>query len=205
MYMKEAGQKSREELVFLYRSLVEFFPEIPFLLFYGTLLGYVREGDFLMEDNDIDVLLPRSYRDKVLEICQTMNFRVGISNDEIHQIYVDEIGPFDIYFYEDRGEDILIRWDGNLLFSKKDIFPLQTVEFHGFPVKIPNNAEEICRQVYGDQWRIPLRTDEYEWGQIQQVRFATQSPDSKTLLHPETPSETNWNPSRHSNTHDRNQ
>ena len=43
---------------------------IPLTIFYGTLLGYHREQNFIENDDDIDIILDENYYDKIMEIIK---------------------------------------------------------------------------------------------------------------------------------------
>jgi hypothetical protein len=66
------------------------------------------------------------------------------------------------------NNDILIRWDGNLLFKQSDIFPLKPLCFNEYNVFIPNKTETILAQIYGKKWNIP-RSKDYNWDNINTV------------------------------------
>lgn len=48
---------------------------------------------------------------------------------------------------------------GYAYFDKKDIFPLKTGPFEGRQFPIPNNADRILKNVYGDYMKIPREAD----------------------------------------------
>ena len=161
-----------------------------FILFYGSLLGYHRDGQFIHNDDDIDVIVPRSCREKLLQYItdnHPKTVSITFSNDDILQLSVIDadnnnnnnnktIGPFDIYFYDEpaNSDDILIKWDGNLLFKRCDIFPTRSVIFNGHPILIPNNPAAILMEVYGPDWKIPkTKNVDYIWEKITTVRRLT--------------------------------
>ena len=63
-------KKSREELSKLWNKYIPIFLKynIPLTIFYGTLLGYHREQNFIENDDDIDIILNENYYDKIMEI-----------------------------------------------------------------------------------------------------------------------------------------
>ena len=182
-------KKTVEQLIELYGAIMTLFKLFDcgenFILFYGSLLGYHRDGQFIHNDDDIDVIVPRSCREKLLQYIidnHPKTVRITFSNNDILQLSVTDadnnkmIGPFDIYFYEEpaNSNDILIRQDGNLLFKRCDIFPTRSVIFNGHPILIPNNPAEILTELYGPDWKIPkTKNVDYIWQKITTVRRLT--------------------------------
>ncbi len=164
-------KKHPTELAFLYKRVLFWLQHFDLIPFYGTLLGIVREGNFIYGDDDVDMLAPKSQRDAILRrVAQASDLEVTNSTPDILQLDYNGIGPFDIYFYEPRGDDILLRWDGDLLYAAADIFPTKPMEFHGYVVAMPRNPTGLLEQTYGDDWRTPQCKDEYDWAEISQVR-----------------------------------
>lgn len=161
---------TKTQLSELYTFIMSKLGHFDFILFYGSLLGFIREGDFIENDDDIDVLLPFKDREKFLYTVKRLNLKITVEELTIVQIYVDNLGHFDVYFYENRGLDILLRWDGNLLYLKNDIWPLKKVIFKNYKINIPFNSEKLLNEIYGNNWRIPLHKDEYDWNNINNVR-----------------------------------
>jgi len=174
-------KKSIAELTILYKNIMNFLqkcidPSMDLILFYGSLLGYYRDSNFINLDDDIDIILSRAHFDilktnikKNIHLYPTI--RIGIEKDDILQLYDGENGPFDLYQFDECGDDILMKWDGNLLFEKKHIFPLRRVSFHGATICVPNNIELLLLQIYGSNWKIPqIKNIDYCWKEINTVR-----------------------------------
>jgi phosphorylcholine metabolism protein LicD len=182
-------KKTIAQLIELYNTIMTLFKSfaddfgVEFILFYGSLLGYHRDGQFIHHDDDIDVIAPLSCREKLLQYIRTANpntVRITYNTIELLQLYIITndandaiIGPFDIYFYEDpsNSSDILIKWDGNLLFKKCDIFPTRNVVFNGHSILIPHNPAAILLELYGPEWVLPkTKNVDYVWEKITTVR-----------------------------------
>ena len=115
-------KKNKEKLQKLYKYVLEQFIDtgIEFTLFYGTLLGYIRENDFIENDDDIDVIVNKKDYNKVMENISKKNLKTGIINQDIIQIFMNDIGPFDIYFYVFEKNNIKILWE-------KEVFPIKNI------------------------------------------------------------------------------
>jgi lipopolysaccharide cholinephosphotransferase len=126
---------------------------IPFILFFGSLLGFVREKDFIVNDDDVDVLAERKDRIRILEILTDAKFKFVSKSPDFIQIET-EYGPFDFYFYDAVGTQIRIPWEH--IFVKRDhVFPAELVEYFGFNVYVPKNRLDTMKRLYGDKWMIP--------------------------------------------------
>ena len=66
--------KSIKQLQKLYSYFIKILLKhnIDFILFYGTVLGIVRENDFIYGDDDIDVIIDKKYYNKILKIISNL-------------------------------------------------------------------------------------------------------------------------------------
>ena len=129
---------------------------VRFVLFFGTLLGLIRENAFISYDTDIDVLV---FWDDYLSWLKAKaelrerGFKV-IDDKPIHDEHVIR-----------EGEKIEMWWMGeikdeyvynNLIRFHKDlIFPCLTIEFLGKEFLIPNKSKQLLSMIYGKDWMIP--------------------------------------------------
>lgn len=154
---------------------------IPHFIFFGTLLGYVREKSIIVGDDDIDVYVDRRFKADVIEalsgsdikfrnrraLFRTEYFAQGVREIQGEKTFID------FYFYEDNEnlDYIIENWNFNgeyenesnaLHIPKSIIFPLNTGRMQGFDVSIPTDAEACCQYLYGENWRIPIaKSTEY--------------------------------------------
>lgn len=130
--------------------------EIPFFLISGTLLGYVREGDILSHDKDLDIgvmcdvstervqdALKESGRFQLLPAVNEKVARVRHANGVM--------------------ADIFIHWrsDGKLFHQGSKTgwwnteFTIATASFLGTAFGVPSDPELYLQENYGD-WRTPV-------------------------------------------------
>jgi len=132
---------------------------IKFILAFGTLLGAIRQQDFIDWDSDTDILC---FREDYLKIepafkeLESLNFtipRVEIPLLDHYLIRNNE--KIDINWLIDNGHDELmyadwIKWD-------KEFFqdPLPTINFLGEKFHINSNVEKLLEITYGKDWKVP--------------------------------------------------
>jgi len=132
---------------------------IKYVLIFGTLLGAIRQGDFIDHDSDTDVLCFREDYPKVgiaIQKLQELGFTVPLEN----------LPMLDHYFIRN-GEKIDINWildngHGEMMYAdwikwRKFHFelPLDHMNFRGIEVSIPRYSPQLLEQTYGSDWLIP--------------------------------------------------
>lgn len=144
----------------------------PFLM-WGTLLGCVREGDFLKHDHDIDIgILSRDWpkRSLLIEAMRRRGYGLEFSrNYKMRFIGRDLLAHLDV--------DVFFPWERKMICfdiqeSDKLVgawFPLdafnnfRSLTFSGTRVSIPDPPERVLETAYGD-WRTPVK--KYDWFRI---------------------------------------
>ena len=139
---------------------------------YGTLLGVIRENDFIAHDDDVDVCfvadgdmsaaLEEFHR--VVEVLRARGEAVQVDNRA--HFHWRGIDVFVAWFEEDHM--YLYNAGGN--FSRDDVFPLQIREFKGIQIHLPNNAEGLLELIYGSGWHIP--DPSFQWRLTDDVQSA---------------------------------
>lgn len=136
--------------------------KVDFGLIYGTLLGAVREGNFIEHDEDIDVFILDENRMKFLEILlefRCLGFEVArYEKDLLSLIRKDDY--IDIYFF--RKTFFNKRVCNNDSINRKFLEELKSFEFLGERFKVPKNCINFLELAYGVDWRIPKRNSPAE-------------------------------------------
>lgn len=141
---------------------------------YGTLLGAVRDGDFIKGDNDIDIGIHAKYmtkelRDKInespkLEVATGSGNFDNFYKTEVHlldedgkRVSVDGKGVFnDIYVYYPVENDYVMGDSGKYYRTPKEhLDKLTTASIRGKRFPIPSNAKKLLELVYGEDWGTP--------------------------------------------------
>ena len=130
---------------------------IIFTLAYGTLLGAIRENDFITHDEDIDVAILDEDRDdflNILNIFLNNNFTIGRYADDILSLIRN--GEYiDIYIF--RKKLFGYREFGNERLKEKYLIDIVDYNFMDSKFKIPKESEKYLIKHYGANWRIPLK------------------------------------------------
>lgn len=145
-------------------------------LFFGSLLGIIRDKGPILGDDDIDFYVNIKDYQIVKNLLLKQGFKIDYSvfpNQTERFIQVEGIlASFEIradfYFYDSEKDEDYIeeRWNfaGNindinlvLRIPKPLIFPLKRVDYQDTTVSIPRHSTIICEILYGVDWRIPQK------------------------------------------------
>ena len=144
-------------------------------IFFGTLLGIVRDGDIIPYDDDIDIYVDVDSKKELILALLEKGFDVDETKDPNLtesflqlQIQRGSIQTYvDFYFYDSSGQNFIVeKWNfkgdiqnhyENLHIPKNLIFPLQRYSYKNIQLTIPAKPKEVCAFLYGNKWNIPLK------------------------------------------------
>ena len=153
---KKMNKEQAQENLFLFYEIAQKY-DLHYLLGWGTLLGAIREHDFIGHDEDIDLLLPSEETGKLLEMLwdlQQCDFYVSrYEHDFLSIMRGDEY--IDIYIYAPYKEGV--RLCHNTLFLPEHII-METIEytFLGKIFRIPKQYMQFLVAEYGEDWNVPI-------------------------------------------------
>ena len=142
---------------------------------YGTLLGCIRDNDFIPHDDDVDVCFLAEEQgldaavDEFRQIMQTLtNIGEKVHFDNSAQFHWSLQGTtLDVFMAWMEGDNLYM-YNAGGLFPRNRIYPLVEREFKGRQVLIPNHSEALLEMIYGRGWRFP--DPSFQWRVNEDVR-----------------------------------
>jgi hypothetical protein len=145
-----------------------------YFIFYGTLVGVMRDGKPVEGDDDIDIMVPAKYREQILALFLSDNTS-DLEYDEsrvinqtpyfsqiLMKIYTVSV-PIDFYFFDRSDTHVVDKWSQSawsrgitpLSIPIELIYPLKSVSVGNAILNVPRYPEACCEFIYGSEWRIP--------------------------------------------------
>ncbi len=161
-YLRKAPKINIEDashLVLTAKSILDA-NNIQFMPVFGTLLGIVRQGNFIPHDTDVDMAIWEKDREKLVDLIpefEKAGLRFACCWEPI--IYTFEYGTVTCDFYIlSAAPKPYTKWMICLhehLVPKKYFNGTQKIDFLGTLFDVPANPERLLRYGYGRKWMIP--------------------------------------------------
>lgn len=152
---------SRHNLAIFYDTLTD--AGIKVFLAYGTMLGAVREHDFISHDEDIDLGMSSEYKDSLF----SMLFKLRDKGFEVCRYdrrglisFMREGEYIDIYIFHEKTPGVVVC--GREIMPEHFLINLSPFTFLGHEYLAPREYERYLSFFYGDDWRIPVKYYHYE-------------------------------------------
>ena len=141
---------------------------------YGSLLGIIRDNDFITWDEDIDLFILEEDKEEFLPLLfefQKAGFEV-IRHWRCGLISIMRNGEYiDFYILKVIGEGVRSAIGVAYLFEK-NVTDMIIWDFKGIPLPIPRDYEEFLEFKYGD-WRTPVKYMDYEMSPFKKWKTKT--------------------------------
>jgi len=158
----------RKKYLDLYSTVKSVFEKelnIQLFLTYGTLLGYVREGDFIANDDDFDAGYisqkpnPEQVKQEALDIIfKLLKQGFNVSINSVGRLFKVSNGTgvsLDVMPVWFEGEWNVAYRGACVKSSFKDYLPVGKGIMRDHEVFIPNNSEVFLAGYYGENWKVP--------------------------------------------------
>jgi phosphorylcholine metabolism protein LicD len=147
--------------------IIKLINELDYFLFFGTLLGDIRENDVIKNDDDIDFLVNLNEIGLLENILINNGYSITVKEKffiSFYNININEAHTIDFYLYYLDGDNVIIPksfYGNNALKLKRHYLILDINLF--FPplkningAKIPNKSKNIISILYGEKWNQKL-------------------------------------------------
>lgn len=150
------------------RNLLEFKEvmnkyDVPFSFCMGTLLGAVREGDFIYQDDDIDVVVGYEFKNTPAmesvrnDMCGRGFWVPTEGMPEYDACFIGDGEKIEIWYYERIGDYRVYDCERvkTSYFRAELLERTQVINFQGHEFLIPDEAVQVLDLTYGkDEWRV---------------------------------------------------
>lgn len=145
-----------------------------FLLSFGTLLGAVREHDFITHDEDIDLIMMKHDMPKFLGTLFELRengFEIARYESRGFLSIIRKGEYIDFYFFDEYPKN------KSLLFCCRDMYPKRLledtapIEFQGAMFQAPREYEMYLEFNYGKNWHTPISYVNFKMSKFQKAKF----------------------------------
>lgn len=138
--------------------------DIKFTLLFGTVLGAIRENDFIEYDTDTDIGIFKEDLEKLLKAIPILLdnefelIRTRAPDDLVTFMRNDEYIDIGIFRLTKKNFIEYYTYQGHLI-GREFLDILEEIEFLGEKFYVPNNKELYLSKTYGKDWHKPKRNE----------------------------------------------
>jgi hypothetical protein len=136
---------------------------VPFVLTFGTLLGYVREKGVILGDYDGDIIVGIEWEPLLvrnLDVFHQAGLETTVWDNQLITLYTpgkEDVSHVDIYFVHQTGGESYINIVTNWCIPYKDEWFMreEVVEYFGEQVGLPHDMDGFLTYQYGENYMVP--------------------------------------------------
>lgn len=123
---------------------------------YGTLLGFIRENDFISHDDDIDLALLEDEREVIYGLNESILNKgfIKMREDEDLISYIRDEIYIDIYFFKRKYN---YYYNHGQYVKRHYLDVTKSIAIGDINVHVPVASEEFLESHYGKDWKIPKK------------------------------------------------
>lgn len=170
--IKPIDKKIAKENLLLVKSIFDK-NNLLFLLSFGTLLGAVREHDFIDHDEDIDLIMFKKDMPRFLSLLFVLRdngFEIARYESRGFLSIIRKGEYIDFYFFEDYEKDPSLSYCCRDMYPKKLLEDVIDIEFQGTTFKAPKEYEKYLEFNYGQNWRTPIPYVNFQMSTFQKAK-----------------------------------
>ena len=152
--------------------------KIEHFIFFGTLLGLIRDGEPILGDDDVDFYVNKIHYNEIRNLLTSLGYKLDYSRGPNHTEHFIQLNGhlnnmqirIDFYFYDSNTDEnfLLESWNfrgrpndkNNIIKVPKPlVFPLRVKSFEGTELFIPQYPEIVCEFLYGKNWFYPKKKE----------------------------------------------
>jgi hypothetical protein len=145
--------------------------QMPWFCTSGTLLGFVREGQLISYDDDMDFVAylgefdcNANLRNEIDKFYEKNKNIISKGMNDLHYRLLNVGVSADLFLsWGDLNGNIYIYPWCSAQLGSSEIFPLDVINIEGHKFNIPRNPEACLKLNYGDQWRVPNPLWRFDW------------------------------------------
>lgn len=144
-----------------------------FLLAYGTLLGAVREHDFISHDEDIDLIMMKKDMPKFLSLLFVLRengFAIARYESRGFLSIIRKGEYIDFYFFDDYPKNPKLSYCCMDIYPKALLEDTAPIEFQGVMFQAPRDYIKYLEFNYGKSWHTPIPYVNFKMSSFQKVK-----------------------------------
>jgi len=175
IFKQVTAEENFKNLIF-FSNLIK---DLEHFVFFGTLLGLVREKNLIEGDDDVDFYVNMNEREKLISILklnfivvdETLSVNKNKSFLQVFRFYNNVKFIIDFYFYDSNKDkfNIIEKWNfeggthiqsKHLRIPKIFIYPIKSNMINGHQFFFPSQPVLLCEFLYGPNWNVKMKKDE---------------------------------------------